>query len=205
MNKPELTNEVAEFLTTWNEYAEAVKAHRHSDFTYYGRDYLAIIAENADAQSNNIEKMEAIARIGARIHDMGASVAEAATEYQRNLRAWERNEEEERERPRKTWEAARDEYARELTATVKSLAIKIGRAESKAWSLTGDEREEAQARLDRLRAEKHLAEEMQNGVSFMRYRDHEGEEFTQQAVLDSIEARRQNFAWIVEQLIGQPA
>lgn len=204
MNKPELTHEVALFLATWTEYQAAIQGHRFTDLERYGRnDYAGIINHNAEVMDSNAEKMEAIRAIGDRLAAMGADTMAAAQQYQNDLYTYEREQREEAERPRREWEEARREYLASVQATIRSLKIKVGRAESKVYNVPDEERAAARARVSELRAELALAEQLENGTGSMRYND--GDLFTEQAVLDSMEARRQNWAYIMEQLAGQPA
>jgi hypothetical protein len=198
--KPEPSVEVAKFLELWSNYKAAIDACKFENLSSWGRDYNLIIDSNQAIAERNSLAMVAVVAIGEEIADLGGLVADEAQQYQGALYEYNQAMREEKERPQREWEQAKRAYESMLEKEQRSLKIKIGRMSNKRWSVSEPERQLLDAQIELMDARLSVVEITLSNVSWMRYYDFEGTEFSEDLVVEATTRNRERINELIAKL-----
>ena len=202
ITKPKCPAEVENYLALVADYYDAANEIRNlslpSRYRYH-RDQATALTANDEAITDYIAQLEAIRAKSANIAGLGQMVALAAQQWSEQDTNYRNAIEKELERPEREWRNAKNELETALAKEKRSIAIKLGRLNSKRWKVAESERAEIVALIDQLEARDSVIAITRHDISGMEYRDHIGTTFTADLVAQTATRNRER----VDELLGK--
>lgn len=186
ITSPEQPNEVADYLTAWDAYKQAVNGYQQERISVWNNKPEEI-QSNALAIEANKRALDEILALGVTLQGFSVTTQLATKAWNEARHEYERAIEKEHERPEREFRQAKDGFIASLEKEQRSLKTRITRAENKRWQLSNDDPEKmALSKLgaemtERLEVVRYILEEAQ-----FTYQSEEVPTFSEDAILLSV-------------------